>query len=126
MLRRPATSITLTADDLAIFEKQYASGQIYSDHHERNSINSDANDWSQRQDTATPGSAREDGQMASSAGEVEVLRAQADTGGEDKRVKSRAERIQGTTAAGAGSSGIGNASGSGRGAGGAGTTQQQR
>jgi hypothetical protein len=126
MLRRPATTITLAAEDLAIFEKQYASGQIYADHHERNNFNSDNNDWSQRQDTATPGSARGDGQMVGSAGAVEGLRGQLETGGEERRVKSRAERIQGTAAAGAGSSGVGNASGSGRGAGGAGSTQQQR
>jgi hypothetical protein len=64
--------------------------------------------------------------MAGSAGGVEGLRGQLEAGGEERRVKSRAERIQGTAAAGAGSSGVGNASGGGRGAGGAGSTQQQR
>jgi Anaphase-promoting complex APC subunit CDC26 len=102
MLRRPPTSIGLTPDDLAIFEKQYAQGQIYADHHESNTQH---NAWEQRQDTGPPGST---GGSAGDAG------GQAEVGVEERKMKSRDERIHGTTlsaGAGAGTSESGGARG---------------
>lgn len=124
MLRRPPTAISPTPDDLAFFEKQYAQGQIYANHHET-TINSDNSNWQQQQNIGTPGSSRGEGQVAAGVGVAEGAREQV--GGEERRVKTREERIQGITAAGGavdGSAGSGAVSGNGMGRV-AGATQQQ-
>jgi Anaphase-promoting complex APC subunit CDC26 len=113
MLRRPPTSIHLTADDLAIFEKQYAQGQIYSDHQP----NSNYTGQQQQQDMGTPDSLRREGQMAGNqdagggggggAGGTRM-------GGEERRVKSRDERIHGPGGAADNAGGSGEAAQHGR------------
>lgn len=95
MLRRPPTSIPITPDDLAIFEKQYAQGQIYADHHQRSNI---GNGWTDEHDHGfeTPPSSMGEGQMNGNPG------AAGHEGGEERRVKTRRERILGAAGGGVG------------------------
>ena len=101
MIRRPPTSIGLTADDLAIFEKQYASGEIYAHHHDTN--NSGRNQHAQRQEGETPGSPEEGGSQAAedaNAGEVregDTGLTQAQLAEEERKARTRDQRILGST-----------------------------
>ncbi len=108
MIRRPPTTIGLTADDLAIFEKQYASGEIYT-HHQPDMNSSEKTKRATRQDGATPGSlkdsggtqAAEDVDADADAGEVrEGDRGQqtpAQLAEEERKARTRDQRILGST-----------------------------
>ncbi len=103
MIRRPPTTIGLTADDLAIFEKQYASGEIYA-HHQADTTNGVRTQRAQRQNgIATPASARDGGSPAAEDADAEEVREhdrgqtqmQLDEG--EKQARTRDQRILGTT-----------------------------
>jgi Anaphase-promoting complex APC subunit CDC26 len=145
MLRRPATLLHLNQDDLAIFEKQYAQGQIYPHHHpqhhqtQQQYQNDSGEYWgSEREedeDMATPQSERDEiMREAIARGEARSMDPREMAGGapgvrrsgEERRPKTREERIRGTNAGSSSNTGAGSGSGSGSGATGTGVTQQQR
>lgn len=101
MIRRPPTSIGLTADDLAIFEKQYASGEIYAHHRDTN--DSAGTQRAPRMDVATPASPRDGANpMAKGANAGEIRESgrgqtQAQLDEEQRQARTRDQRILGTT-----------------------------
>ncbi|ERF71025.1 hypothetical protein EPUS_03305 [Endocarpon pusillum Z07020] len=105
MIRRPPTSIGLTADDLAIFEKQYASGEIYAHHHDDNDTNHKAGKKrrAQGQDGEAPGEPNEGGiQAAGDANAAEGREGdgeltQAQRAEEERKARTREQRILGST-----------------------------
>ena len=88
MLRRQPTTITLTTDDLALFERSYAQGQIYPSHAQAQQQDQQRTNENEAQKMAA--GAGEDGKGKNQAGAGSGAGAEA-----DEWVRSREERIRG-------------------------------
>jgi phage protein D len=121
MLRRPPTTIGITAEDIALFESQYAQGHIYRSHHypesqhtnsnAQNSQNSQNGNPNQRLDPNMPAASEDDeadddaasmianpGVPSTSAGQ---MHASGNRNSGQRRIRTREQRIHGSVVAAA-------------------------
>jgi len=126
MLRRPPTSIGITAEDIALFESQYAQGHIYRSHHYQESDQANSNG----QNSSTRGQRYDPNMPATSGGDDDndAASMEANPGGEaeapvgqthasssgnrnsgQRRIKTREQRIQGSVVAAAAAAASGSA-----------------